>query len=176
MKGMDPPAGSSQEEHGRAAKMMIVSMSMSILAAQGESDPQRKKFFIRQVLLIMEQEELSLRTVEIEVKGKGKALAMLDERNPHIAEAFWQALPLEARASLWGEEVYFDIPLEQEDENSSPTATAGDICYWSPGPAFCIFFGKTQPYSPVNHLGGVVEGLDLFAKVAAGDRIVLNRK
>jgi len=117
-----------------------------------------------------------MRTIEIEVIGKGKAQAELDERNPGIAEAFWQALPIEARASLWGEEVYFEIPLQREDENPSPSATAGDICYWSPGPAFCIFFGKTLPYSPVNHLGNVVEGLELFGDVAAGDRIVLSRK
>jgi len=117
-----------------------------------------------------------MKIVEIEVIGKGKALAELDERNPCTAEAFWQALPIEARANLWGEEVYFDVPLELEDENPSPSAIVGDICYWSPGPAFCIFFGRTQPYSPVNHLGKVTEGLDLFKRVAAGDRIVLNRR
>ncbi len=117
-----------------------------------------------------------MRAIVIEVVGKGKAQAELDERNPGIAAAFWKALPIEAKASLWGEEVYFDIPLQLEDENPSPSASSGDICYWSPGPAFCIFFGKTQPYSPVNHLGNVVEGLELFRNVAAGDRIVLSRK
>ncbi len=117
-----------------------------------------------------------MKTIEIMVKGKGSALAELDDRNPGIRDAFWQALPIEGRATLWGEEVYFDVLLEMEDENSSPSATAGDICYWSPGPAFCIFFGRTQPYSAVNHIGKVVEGLDLFRSVAAGDRIVLNRK
>ncbi len=117
-----------------------------------------------------------MRIIEIEVVGRGKALAELDERNPGIADAFWQALPIEARCNLWGEEVYFDVPLELADENPSPSATAGDICYWSPGPSFCIFFGNTQPYSPVNHLGKVVEGLELFRNVAAGDRIVLNRR
>jgi hypothetical protein len=118
----------------------------------------------------------SMKAIEIEVVGKGKAQAELDERNPKIAAAFWEALPIEAKACLWGEEVYFDISLQREDENPSPSAIVGDICYWSPGPAFCIFFGKTQPYSPVNHLGRVVEGLELFKDVAAGDRIVLSRK
>ncbi len=117
-----------------------------------------------------------MRTIEIEVKGKGRALADLDERNPGIREAFWKILPQEANANLWGEEVYFDVPLEMKNENPTPSATAGDICYWSPGPAFCIFFGKTQPYSAVNHIGKVVEGLDLFRSVKAGDRIVLRRR
>ena len=117
-----------------------------------------------------------MRIIEIMVMGKGSALAELDERNPGIRDAFWEILPMEARANLWGDEVYFDVPLEMDNENPSPTAKAGDICYWSPGPAFCIFFGKTQPYSAVNHIGKVVQGLDLFRSVAAGDRIVLNRK
>ena len=99
-----------------------------------------------------------MRMIEIEIVGKGKALAKLDERNPGIREAFFQALPLEGTASLWGEEVYFDVPLQMENENPSPTAVAGDICYWSPGPAFCIFFGKTQPYSAVNHMGKITRG------------------
>jgi len=84
-----------------------------------------------------------MRMIEIEIIGKGKALAKLDERNPKIREAFFQALPIEGITNLWGEEVYFDVPLQMENENPSPSTVAGDICYWSPGPAFCIFFGPT---------------------------------
>jgi hypothetical protein len=117
-----------------------------------------------------------MRYLEIDIKGRGKALAELDDRNPRISSALYQMLPMEARASLWGEEVYFDILLEMEDENPTPSATAGDISYWAPGPAFCIFFGETQPYSAVNHLGRIVDGLDVIKKTAQGDRIILNRK
>jgi hypothetical protein len=111
--------------------------------------------------------------IEIDVAGKGKALAELDGSNPGIAEAFCRILPLEAAANLWGEEVYFNLPLECKDENPSPSAAPGDVSYWSPGPALCIFFGHTQPYSPVNHLGKVIEGLEVFGKVKEGDRIML---
>ena len=117
-----------------------------------------------------------MRMIEIDVIGKGKALAKLDERNPKIRESFFRALPMEGIANLWGDEVYFDVPLFMENENPSPSATAGDICYWSPGPAFCIFLGKTQAYSAVNHIGKVTEGLEIFKSVAAGDRIVLRRR
>ena len=120
--------------------------------------------------------ERIMRMIEIEIEGKGKALAKLDERNPGISEALFKALPLEGIASLWGEEVYFDVPLQMQNENPSPTASAGDVCYWSPGPAFCIFFGKTQPISAVNHIGKISEGLDLFRRVQAGDRIILRRR
>lgn len=117
-----------------------------------------------------------MRMIEIEIMGKGKALAKLDERNPRIREAFFQALPIEGTANLWGEEVYFDVLLQMENENPSLTVVAGDICYWSPGPAFCIFFGKTQPYSSVNHIGKITDGLDIFRRAEAGDRIVLRRR
>ena len=120
--------------------------------------------------------ERIMRMIEIEIEGKGKALAKLDERNPGIREALFQALPLEGIASLWGEEVYFDVPLQMQNENPSPTASAGDVCYWSPGPAFCIFFGKTQPYSAVNHIGKISEGLEIFLRVQAGDRIIIRRR
>ncbi|MBN1235575.1 MAG: hypothetical protein JW999_05925 [Methanotrichaceae archaeon] len=117
-----------------------------------------------------------MRMIEIEVVGKGKALAKLDERNPKIREAFFQALPMEGIATLWGEEVYFGVPIRMENENPSPSTVAGDICYWLPGPAFCIFFGKTQPYSAVNSIGKVTQGMEIFKSVASGDRIVLSRR
>ncbi len=117
-----------------------------------------------------------MRMIEIEIAGKGKAIAKLDERNPGIREALFAALPIEGTACQWGEEVYFDVPLQLADENPAPAAVAGDICYWSPGPAFCIFFGKTQPYSAVNHIGKVTDGLEIFRKASAGDRIRLRRR
>jgi hypothetical protein len=117
--------------------------------------------------------EMKPKVIEIEVGDRGRALAELDSRNSAIAEALCRVLPLEAAAKLWGEEVYCSLPLEMEDENPSPSAARGDISYWSPGPAFCIFFGSTQPYSLVNHLGKVVEGLEIFSQVEEGDRIVL---
>jgi hypothetical protein len=121
-------------------------------------------------------EDVFMKTIIIEVYGKGSALAELDKRNPIISEAIWQALPIEGRAILWGEEVYFDLDMKLKDENPSASSEAGDICYWSPGPALCIFFGQTQPYSRVNHIGKVVQGLDLFERINAADRIVLRKK
>ncbi|MGV8175223.1 MAG: cyclophilin-like fold protein [Methanothrix sp.] len=128
------------------------------------------------MILKAEGGKREMRMIEIEITGKGKALAKLDERNPGIREAFFRELPMEGIASIWGEEIYFDVPLQMENENPSPTAAAGDVCYWSPGPAFCVFFGKTQPYSAVNHIGKVTEGLDLFRRVQAGDRIAVRRR
>ena len=52
--------------------------------------------------------------IEIEVVGKGKAKAVLDDRNPITAAAIYNNLPLEGEANLWLEEVYFDVPIKIE--------------------------------------------------------------
>ena len=100
-----------------------------------------------------------MRRIEIEIAGKGRAIALFDNRNPRIADELYSRLPIEAKVSTWGEEIYFEIPLHMENKNISPESKKSDISYWSPGNAFCVFFGDTQPYSPVNHLGSVIEGL-----------------
>ncbi len=116
-----------------------------------------------------------MKLIEISIPGKGRAIAELDRRNPRISQELYQMLPIEARANLWGEEIYFEIPLKMMDENSNPSASRGDISYWSPGCAFCVFFGETQPYSPVNHLGRITQGIEIFSDVNAGNKVILNR-
>jgi uncharacterized protein len=79
------------------------------------------------------------------------------------ADAIWQALPLESRGSTWGDEIYFSIPVTVDPESPREVVQKGDLGYWPPGSAFCIFFGKTpasrgdeiRPASPVNVFGRV---------------------
>ena len=118
---------------------------------------------------------IKTRKIEIKIIGKGCALAELDGRNSGIGGAVWQALPFEAAANLWGEDVYFDVPLELADENLSAKAEVSDICFWSSCPAFYHLLRQTKQYSAVNHIGEVVERLDLFRNAVEGDRIVLKR-
>lgn len=113
--------------------------------------------------------------LEIEVEGKGKARAKLDERNPATARRFYQNLPFEGNANLWLEEVYFIIPLELEYENQSPNAEKGDLSYWPPGAAFCIFYGESQPASPVNHIGKLTSNLDLFRNIDPEGRMIVRK-
>lgn len=113
--------------------------------------------------------------LEIEVLGKGKATAKLDGRNPETARRFYQNLPLEGKANLWLEEVYFIVPLELEYENQSPNADKGDLSYWPPGAAFCIFYGESQPASSVNHIGKLTSNLELFRSIESEDRIVVRK-
>jgi hypothetical protein len=86
-------------------------------------------------------------------------------------------LPIEGSANVWGDEIYFDIPLSLELEADARADVAvGDLAYWPAGPAFCIFFGPTpvstdeQPraYSPVNVFGRLLGDAGRFRKTPNG--------
>lgn len=100
------------------------------------------------------------------------------------AQAIWDALPIENRASTWGDEVYFTIPVNME---ASPDARAdvdvGELAYWPTGSAFCIFFGPTpassgprpRAASPVNVFGVIQGDPTAFKKVRSGDHVQITR-
>ena len=90
---------------------------------------------------------------------------------PRTVEAILRKLPLEGRAAIWKEEVYFEIPVKTGGEKAKPTVEKGTIAFWPMGSAMCIFYGESQPYSPVNVLGRVTKNLELFAKVKSGTKI-----
>jgi hypothetical protein len=120
------------------------------------------------------------RTIEI-VAGKVSARAELNDSK--TADAVWAALPLEAKGDTWGDEIYFDIGLTTVPESPREVVEAGDLGYWPPGRAFCIFFGPTpmsrgdeiRPASPVNVLGRIVGDPKAFKAVRAGTRVTLRR-
>jgi hypothetical protein len=109
----------------------------------------------------------------------GIAIAELTGENPRTAEALRQALPFESRARRWGDEVYFETPAVAEEERTSELVNVGDVAYWPPGRALCLFFGPTpisgpgeiRPASPVNVIGRVVEGLDVLRRVVNGEKV-----
>ena len=96
------------------------------------------------------------------------------------AKKILEALPFESSANVWGDEIYFDIPLSLEQEPSARAdVEVGDLAYWPAGPAFCIFFGPTpvstgdQPraYSPVNVFGRVMGDAKQFKGVSSGPAV-----
>ena len=102
--------------------------------------------------------------------------------NSPTAQNILEILPIEGSANVWGEEIYFDIPLQAELEpDAREEVEVGDLGYWPAGPAFCIFFGPTpvsrgdQPraYSPVNVFGRVVGDARQFKGVAGGAKITV---
>jgi len=113
--------------------------------------------------------------------GSVSAEATLDDGK--TADAIWNALPIEAKAQTWGDEIYFDIGLDIGAETPRETVALGDLGYWGPGSAFCIFFGRTpasrgdeiRPASAVNVFGRVIGDPTVFKKVRAGARVTLGR-
>lgn len=92
-------------------------------------------------------------------------------------------LPIKASVNLWGEEVYFPIPLEMGEEDARETVEVGDIAYWPQGQALCIFLGTTpvshgdevRPISPVNVIGHMEEAKKLLAVIRQGDDISIRK-
>lgn len=94
---------------------------------------------------------------------------------PRTTDAILKKLPVEGRAALWKEEVYFEIPVKMGEEKAKATVDKGTIAFWPMGNALCIFYGETQPYSPVNIIGRVVKNLELFARVKSGAKIRVDK-
>lgn len=100
------------------------------------------------------------------------------------ADLVWEALPVTAKANTWGDEIYFSIPVEDDlaDEARADMAV-GELGYWPPGSALCIFFGPTpastsdapRAASPVNPLGAVQGDATVFRSVRDGDLVRLKR-
>ena len=113
--------------------------------------------------------------------GKVSAEAQLNESK--TAGAIWDALPIDATGETWGDEIYFDIGLTVGLESPRDVVAVGDLGYWPPGRAFCIFFGPTplsrgaeiRPASPVNLVGRIVGDATVFKRVSAGTRVTLRR-
>lgn len=96
------------------------------------------------------------------------------------ADKIWDALPLTGDGKTWGEEVYFDTNvISMLDETSTLSVKLGEIGYWPPGKAFCIFYGMTpastpdqiRPASAVNIIGKVTSNLDSFKIIKDGCNI-----
>jgi len=114
--------------------------------------------------------------IRLVIEGVGNAEGELIRiASPRTTDAIVRALPLEGLAALWQEEVYFDISVKMGNEKSKPTVEKGTLAYWPMGAAFCIFYGETQPYSPVNIIGKVTKNLEFFAKVKRGTKIVIEK-
>jgi len=94
---------------------------------------------------------------------------------PRTVDAIVKKLPFEGRAALWKEEVYFEIPVKMGEEKARSKVEKGDLAFWPMGNSLCIFYGESQPYSPVNIVGKVTKNLELFERVKSGSVIRVER-
>ena len=102
----------------------------------------------------------------------------------NTSNLIWDSLPINSSVSTWGDEIYFAIPVSDNEDNSKEVVELGDLGYWPPGNAFCIFFGLTpassegeiRPASPVNILGKIIGELDSLKQVKPGESVSISRK
>ena len=118
------------------------------------------------------------------IRIKAAPVDMAAELNDtKTAQAIWEALPIKGRANLWGEEIYFSIPVAHELEDGQELVNIGDLGYWPQGNAFCIFFGPTpisqkneiRPASAVTVFGKVTGDATAFKQVTAGTEVTTER-
>ncbi|KPJ62017.1 MAG: hypothetical protein AMJ42_00355 [Deltaproteobacteria bacterium DG_8] len=97
--------------------------------------------------------------------------------NTTTADAIWNSLPLESSCNLWGDEIYFTIPISHSlEKDAREIVGKGDLGYWPHGPALCIFFGLTpiskgneiRPASAVNVFGKIIGDPTIFKHVSSG--------
>ncbi len=99
-------------------------------------------------------------------------------------QAIWEALPIEGAVNTWGEEIYFNIPVNVAQEpEARADVSVGELGYWPVGQAFCIFFGRTpaskdenpRAASPVNIFGRIRGDATLLKSVKSGAMICVEQ-
>ncbi len=104
--------------------------------------------------------------------------------NSPTAEMIYDSMPIEGKVNLWGDEIYFSIPIVTALEpDAREEMEVGELGYWPTGQAFCIFFGPTpasdgeKPVaaSSVNVLGHLIGDIEDVRDIPYGARISITR-
>jgi hypothetical protein len=113
------------------------------------------------------------------IVGKLELEAWLNDTK--TATKVFEALPITSTVNTWGDEIYFTIPVDAKPEDAKELVSPGDIAYWPPGKAMCIFFGKTpisrgdeiRPASAVNIIGKIEGDYKSLKKIKDGEEITI---
>ena len=101
------------------------------------------------------------------------------------AQKIAAALPLRTAFHTWGDEIYFAIPVNADlDDSAQDVVEVGDLGYWPPGKAWCIFFGQTpmsqpgkiMPASAVNIIGKVLGDATQFKTVMREREVIVEAR
>lgn len=121
-----------------------------------------------------------LKKIEI-VAGNVSVTAELYDNQ--MADDIWDVLPIQGSAKTWGDEIYFPIDLKSGyQEDKKEIVEVGELAFWDPGRAFCIFFGPTpgsdvpRPADPATVFGKVVGNTEKLKSVPSGINIKVTKK
>jgi hypothetical protein len=111
----------------------------------------------------------------------GSVVVDAELNDTDTAGAIWEVLPIQANGNTWGDEIYFRISVENEVENGQEVVELGDLGYWPPGSAFCLFFGPTpasegdeiRPASEVTVIGKIKGDSTVLKSVSSGSSVLI---
>ena len=111
----------------------------------------------------------------------GSVVVDAELNDTDTANEIWDALPIQASGNTWGDEIYFKIAVENEVENGQEVVELGDLGYWPPGSAFCLFFGPTpasqgdeiRPASEVTVIGKIKGDSTVLKSVPSGSSVLI---
>jgi len=117
--------------------------------------------------------------IVIQIGDEDFGARLTEDLAPNTVQQILSVLPIESTAMTWGDEVYFGIPVDVDQENARSQVAKGDLGYWPDGNCFCIFYGKTPmspsedeivPASPVNVIGRI-DNTDRLKGHSAGEAV-----
>jgi hypothetical protein len=116
------------------------------------------------------EEDISRIRIKFILEGLGEAEGELVRfKAPRTIDMITHKLPISGRIAIYKEETYyFEIPIKMGKEKAKSTVETGTIAFWPMANALCIFYGESQPYSPVNVLGKITKNLDAFKTAKSG--------
>ena len=106
-------------------------------------------------------------------------------RSTNTANAIKNILPFKSIVKTWGEEIYFEIPIEESldlENDAKDIINVGEIAYWIEGKCIAIGYGKT-PISKGNEIklaartniwGDALLNIKELNKIKDGDEVVVS--
>ena len=106
-------------------------------------------------------------------------------RSTKTAIAIKNILPFKSIVKTWGEEIYFEIPIEESldlENDAKDIINIGEIAYWIEGKCIAIGYGKT-PISKGNEIklaartniwGDALLNIKELNRIKDGDEVVVS--